>query len=158
EELFFRQMTLGVLRRSMNLHLAVWTTAGLFAFAHLTNPFGMPYLFLAGGLFGYARVFGGLPLAMVMHFIHNFVVIAYEAWKWPQARSRSGGFGWFRRLGFWRREFRRSGFLVCPFRFLRRAHPHVDQFHHQRKAHRHIDVALVDVLTQPLGDEHDADQ
>lgn len=81
EELFFRQMTLGVFRRSMNVHLAVWLTAAMFAFAHLANPLGMPYLFLAGGVFGYARIYGGLPLAMLMHFIHNFAVIAYEAWK-----------------------------------------------------------------------------
>lgn len=81
EELFFRQMTLGVFRKSMNLHAAVWLTAGLFAFAHLTNPFGMPYLFLAGGLFGYARVYGGLPLAMTLHFLHNLAVVSYEALK-----------------------------------------------------------------------------
>ncbi len=81
EELFFRQMTLGVFRKSMNLHLAVWVTAAMFAIAHLGNPLGMPYLFIAGGVFGYARVYGGLGLPMVMHFIHNFAVIAYEAWK-----------------------------------------------------------------------------
>lgn len=81
EELFFRQMTLGVFRKSMNLHLAVWLTAGLFAFAHLTNPFGMPYLFLAGGVFGYARAYGGLTLAMVLHFLHNLAVVSYEALK-----------------------------------------------------------------------------
>lgn len=81
EELFFRQMTLGVLRRSMNLHAAVWVTGAMFALAHLGNPLGMPYLFLAGGVFGYARAYGGLPLAMLLHFVHNFVVIAYEAWK-----------------------------------------------------------------------------
>jgi uncharacterized protein len=81
EELFFRQMTLGVFRRSMNLHLAVWLTAAMFAVAHLGNPLGMPYLFLVGGVLGYARVYGGLTLPMLMHFVHNFVVIAYEAWK-----------------------------------------------------------------------------
>lgn len=81
EELFFRQMALGVFRRSMNLHFAVWATAGLFAFAHLTNPFGMPYLFLVGGVLGYARAYGGLTLAMVMHFVHNLAVVAYEALK-----------------------------------------------------------------------------
>jgi membrane protease YdiL (CAAX protease family) len=81
EELFFRQMTLGVFRRSMNLHIAIWVTAGLFAFAHLTNPVGMPYLFLAGGVFGYARAFGGLTLAMVLHFLHNLAVVSYEALK-----------------------------------------------------------------------------
>jgi membrane protease YdiL (CAAX protease family) len=81
EELFFRQMILGVFRKWMNLHAAVWLTAGMFAFAHITNPLGMPYLLLGGALFGYARVFGGLPLAMILHLVHNFVVIAYEAWK-----------------------------------------------------------------------------
>lgn len=81
EELFFRQMVLGVFRRSMNLHAAVWITGAMFALAHLGNPLGMPYLFIAGGVFGYARVYGGLGLPMVMHFIHNFAVIAYEAWK-----------------------------------------------------------------------------
>jgi membrane protease YdiL (CAAX protease family) len=81
EEVFFRQMTLGVFRRSMNLHLAVWLTAGMFAFAHLFNLRGMPYLFLVGGVLGYARVYGGLPLAMVMHFLHNFAVVAYDAWR-----------------------------------------------------------------------------
>ncbi len=84
EELFFRQMVLGVFRRSMNLHLAVLLTAAMFAFAHLDNPVAMilkcPYLFLVGLVLGYARVFGGLTLAMLMHFVHNFVVIAYEAW------------------------------------------------------------------------------
>ena len=65
----------------MNLHVAVWATAGLFAFAHLTNPFGMPYLFLVGGVLGYARVYGGLTLVMVMHFVHNLAVVAYEALK-----------------------------------------------------------------------------
>ncbi len=81
EELFFRQMVLGVFRKSMNLHAAVWITAAMFAFAHITNPIGMPYLFLGGAVFGYARAFGGLSLAMLMHFIHNFAVVAYEAWK-----------------------------------------------------------------------------
>jgi membrane protease YdiL (CAAX protease family) len=80
EELFFRQMMLGVFRKSYSTHTAVWLTGALFAFAHLGNPLGMPYLFLAGVVFGYARVFGGLPLPMVLHFLHNFIVIAYEAW------------------------------------------------------------------------------
>ena len=38
-------------------------------------------LFLAGGMFGYARAYGGLTLAMVMHFLHNLAVVAYEALK-----------------------------------------------------------------------------
>ncbi|AMV23379.1 CAAX amino terminal protease self- immunity [Gemmata sp. SH-PL17] len=81
EELFFRQMTLGVLRKSMNVHLAVWITAAAFAGAHLGNILGMPYLFLVGAFLGYARVYGGLTLAMILHFVHNFAVVAYDAWR-----------------------------------------------------------------------------
>lgn len=81
EELFFRQMTLGVLRKSMNTHLAIWITGAVFAFAHLGNILGMPYLFLVGAFLGYARAYGGLPLAMLLHFLHNFVVVAYDAWR-----------------------------------------------------------------------------
>ncbi len=80
EELFFRQMVLGVFRKRMSLHLAVWLTALMFALAHLGQIVAMPYLLVAGGLFGYARVYGGLPLAMLLHFVHNFVVIVYGAW------------------------------------------------------------------------------
>lgn len=81
EELFFRQMTLGVLRKSINVHLAIWLTAGVFAGAHLGNILGMPYLFLVGAFLGYARVYGGLTLAMILHFLHNFAVVAYDAWR-----------------------------------------------------------------------------
>jgi uncharacterized protein len=81
EEVFFRQLALGVFRRSMSLHAAVWLVALLFALAHLANPLGMPYLFIAGAAFGYARAYGGLTLAILLHFLHNFAVVAYEAWK-----------------------------------------------------------------------------
>ncbi len=81
EELFFRQMTLGVLRKSMNVHLAVWLTGAVFAGAHLGNILGMPYLFLVGAFLGYARVYGGLTLAMVLHFLHNLAVVTYDAYR-----------------------------------------------------------------------------
>ncbi|AWM41416.1 CAAX amino terminal protease self- immunity [Gemmata obscuriglobus] len=81
EELFFRQMTLGVLRKSLNVHLAIWLTAVAFAGAHLGNILGMPYLFLVGGFLGYARVYGGLPLAVLLHFLHNLAVVAYDAYR-----------------------------------------------------------------------------
>ena len=79
EELFFRQMALGVLRRHMNVHLAIWVTGAVFALAHLGNIIGMPYLFLVGAFLGYARVYGGLTLAMVLHFLHTLAVVAYDA-------------------------------------------------------------------------------
>jgi membrane protease YdiL (CAAX protease family) len=81
EELFFRQMTLGVFRKVMNTHAAVWVTAAMFGCIHVGQILGIPYLILAGAIFGYARVYGGLPLAMLMHFLHNLVVVAYDAWR-----------------------------------------------------------------------------
>ena len=86
EELFFRQMTLGVLRKLMNVHLAIWITGAVFAFAHLQhvltfNIIGVGYLFLVGAFLGYARAYGGLPLAMLLHFLHNLAVVAVDAYR-----------------------------------------------------------------------------
>jgi membrane protease YdiL (CAAX protease family) len=78
EELFFRYIAFGVLYRVTGLHSAVWVTAVMFAAVHLYNPLGMPYLFVVGVVFGYARAWGGLALPMGMHFFHNFAVIALE--------------------------------------------------------------------------------
>lgn len=81
EELFFRYLALGVLYRATGMATAVWVTAVMFAVAHLYNPLGVPYLFVAGVVFGYARVYGGLLLPIVMHFLHNLAVIAIEVPK-----------------------------------------------------------------------------
>jgi membrane protease YdiL (CAAX protease family) len=81
EEVFFRQMMMGVFRRHLKLHGAVWLTAGLFAFAHLGRMLMMPYFVLCGAVLGYARAYGGLTLAILLHFLHNFAMIAYEAWR-----------------------------------------------------------------------------
>ncbi len=81
EELFFRQMVLGVFRRSMNMHLAVMLTAAMFSIRAPGQP-GWDAVPVPGRCCVLLRrVFGGLSLAMIMHFVHNFVVIAYEAWK-----------------------------------------------------------------------------
>lgn len=77
EELFFRYFAFGILRKVTTQQAAIWTSAAMFSLAHLYNPLGMPYLFLLGAMFGYFRVSGGLALPMVMHFIHNFVVITW---------------------------------------------------------------------------------
>lgn len=78
EELFFRYLALGVLFRVTGLHTAVVVSSVMFAMVHIYNPIGTPYLFLAGVVFGYARVYGGLALPMAMHFVHNFAVTAIE--------------------------------------------------------------------------------
>jgi uncharacterized protein len=75
EELFFRYLALGQLRRIMNDHSAIWVSAVMFGFAHLHNPFGMPVLVLCGAALGYMRVMsGGLMLPMLMHGFHNAIV------------------------------------------------------------------------------------
>lgn len=79
EELFFRHVALGALRREMSLRIAILVTSIMFAVAHLHNPLGMPYLFVAGVVFGYARVYGGLSLSILMHFLHNLAVISIDS-------------------------------------------------------------------------------
>lgn len=80
EELFFRYLAFGLLLQVTGRHLTVWTTGAMFAIAHLYNPIGMPYLLIAGVVFGYFRLYGGLLLPMIMHFFHNLIVISYEQW------------------------------------------------------------------------------
>jgi uncharacterized protein len=79
EELFFRYLLLGAFWRVMSPRGAVWVSAAAFAICHVYNPLAMPYLFLFGGVLGYARVWSnGVVLPMVMHFLHNFVILALE--------------------------------------------------------------------------------
>lgn len=78
EELYFRYLALGALHRATGTMTAIWVSSVMFAMAHIYNPLGLPYLFLAGVVFGIARVYGGLLLPMILHFIHNFAVLAIE--------------------------------------------------------------------------------
>ncbi len=48
EELFFRHLALGHLRKAMSDHGAIWVSAVMFAFAHIYNPLGAPVLILIG--------------------------------------------------------------------------------------------------------------
>ena len=75
EELFFRYAALGAMRQFCGVHAAVWISSVMFGFAHIYAPLGLPWLIVAGAVFGYARLSGGLPLSMVMHFLHNLVVL-----------------------------------------------------------------------------------
>ena len=81
EEFFFRYLVLGHLRPVAGPHGAVFLAAVMFGLAHLFNPLGIPYLIVAGLVFGYARVFGrSLALPMILHFLHNAVVIWRDTW------------------------------------------------------------------------------
>jgi membrane protease YdiL (CAAX protease family) len=79
EEWFFRYLALGSLRTATNVHAAVWISAVMFAMAHIYNPLGLPWLFVAGVVFGYARVAsGGLAVPILMHFAHNAIILWFR--------------------------------------------------------------------------------
>jgi len=76
EELFFRYLALDTLRGVMNVHAAVVVSSVMFGLAHIGVPLSIPMLALVGVALGYARVASGrLALPMLLHFIHNLVVV-----------------------------------------------------------------------------------
>ena len=76
EEVFFRYLALGTLRRYMGLHAAVLVSSLMFGMAHVGQPFSIPVLTVVGMGLGYMRVASrGLALPMLMHFAHNLVVL-----------------------------------------------------------------------------------
>lgn len=79
EELFFRYLLLGVLRRHAGVHGAVLVSATMFAVCHVHVLLSMPYLFVLGVFLGYARVGSrSLALPVALHFLHNLAVTALE--------------------------------------------------------------------------------
>lgn len=79
EEIFSRQLCLAAFRPLMGIHFAIIISAVMFSMMHIFVPLSVPYLFLLGVYLGYARVYGGsLFLPIVLHFIHNLVVIYLE--------------------------------------------------------------------------------
>jgi membrane protease YdiL (CAAX protease family) len=76
EELFFRYLALDTLRGVMNVHAAVAVSSVMFGLAHIGVPLSIPMLALVGVALGYARVASGrLALPMLLHFLHNFVIV-----------------------------------------------------------------------------------
>jgi CAAX protease family protein len=76
EELFFRYLALGALRRHMSLHGAVLVSSVMFGMAHVGQPLSIPYLMLVGMVLGYVRATSrSLVLPMLMHFAHNLAVL-----------------------------------------------------------------------------------
>lgn len=79
EELFFRYLAIGALTHSMNVHTAIFVSSVMFAVAHIGNPLGIPFFIVLGVIFGYCRWWSGsICLPMILHFIHNLVVILRE--------------------------------------------------------------------------------
>jgi membrane protease YdiL (CAAX protease family) len=79
EEWFFRHLALGALRTATGTHAAVWVSAVMFAMAHVYNPLGLPWLLVAGVVFGYWRVAsGGLAIPVLLHFAHNVAMLWFQ--------------------------------------------------------------------------------
>lgn len=77
EEIAFRGLIQHWLQTAVSPWKALLTASFLFATMHLTI-ISFPYLFLAGMLFGWTKLrTGSLYPSMLLHFLHNFVVIEY---------------------------------------------------------------------------------
>jgi uncharacterized protein len=76
EELFFRYLALGSLRAVAGIAGAIWMSSIMFGMAHIGMPLSIPILIIVGVGLGYARVLSGsMVLPMLMHFVHNTVVM-----------------------------------------------------------------------------------
>ena len=79
EELFFRRLTLDTLRGVMPVHQAVLISSLMFGIAHIGVPLSVPMLILVGVPLAYARVAsGGIALPMLLHFLHNAIILVLE--------------------------------------------------------------------------------
>jgi membrane protease YdiL (CAAX protease family) len=76
EELFFRHLALGLLRRKLGIHGGVLVSSVMFAIAHLNVPPSMPVFGLLGMGLGYVRIYSRhMALPMLMHFLHNLAAL-----------------------------------------------------------------------------------
>ncbi len=79
EELFFRYLALGTLRTVMGRHAAVVVSSVMFGVAHVHSPLSIPILVVVGLGLGYVRLLSGnLILPMLLHALHNGVVLWWE--------------------------------------------------------------------------------
>jgi len=81
EELGFRGIILGSLRRVLSDREAIGVSAVLFMIIHL-SVLSCPHLLLLGLVLAYLRIrTGSLYPGMVLHFSHNLLVLLAEAWE-----------------------------------------------------------------------------
>ena len=77
EEIAFRGLLQTWLTTALETRKAIMITAALFAMLHF-SVISFPYLFFLGALFGVVRwKTESLYPGMILHFVHNFVVIYY---------------------------------------------------------------------------------
>ena len=79
EELFFRHLALDSLRSVMAPVPAALVSSLMFGMAHLGVPLSIPILSVVGLTLAWARMASGsLALPMILHAVHNFLVIISE--------------------------------------------------------------------------------
>ncbi len=84
EEFFFRKGLLGYVAPLTNSHAAICLVAVAFGLSHLGQIFMIPYLILAGVLFGYLRYYSGsMTLPIIAHTIHNASIFLWHYYHTP---------------------------------------------------------------------------
>lgn len=79
EEMFFRGLAIERFRAVTSARAALVVSSVMFGLCHVYAPASVPYLIVAGMVLGAARLTsGGLLLPMVLHFLHNLVIILWE--------------------------------------------------------------------------------
>jgi|tagenome__1003787_1003787.scaffolds.fasta_scaffold20503957_2 membrane protease YdiL (CAAX protease family) len=79
EEAYCRWFALDCLRGQLGTHAAVWISATMFGFLHVAVLPSVPYLILMGAFLAYMRLATGtIVLPMLLHFVHNFVILVLE--------------------------------------------------------------------------------
>ena len=83
EELAFRGIIFGALRRVLEPMEAVLVSTLMFMILHLAVA-SFPHLFVIGLLLGWMRMHtGSMYPGMLLHFLHNFLVVLNERGLWP---------------------------------------------------------------------------
>ena len=82
EELAFRGIIFGSLRRALSANETIMVSACMFSILHLSIP-GIPHLLVIGLALGYLRSkSGSLYPGMVLHFTHNLLCVLSEQKGW----------------------------------------------------------------------------
>jgi uncharacterized protein len=82
EEMFFRGLAIDWFRAVMTTRAALLVSSVMFGLCHIYTPASVPYLIVAGIVFGAARLAtGGLLLPMCLHFLHNIVIVLFEHYR-----------------------------------------------------------------------------
>lgn len=79
EELFFRYTAMNVLQTALRPATVILLSSVMFGLAHIGVPLSIPVLVTLGLLLGWMRyASGSVLLPMLMHFVHNAVVVYFE--------------------------------------------------------------------------------